>query len=68
MTVRLLREGDEKGQAVGFLKDGTMVVVEGARHKIGQDAAVEVTSSLQTNAGKMVFGKLRRQARAASDT
>jgi uncharacterized protein YacL len=67
MTVRLLREGDEKGQAVGFLKDGTMVVVEGARHRIGQDVQIEVTSSLQTSAGKMVFGKVRRQGKAGNE-
>jgi uncharacterized protein YacL len=67
MTVRLLREGDEKGQAVGFLRDGTMVVVEGARQRIGQDVQVEVTSSLQTSAGKMVFGKLRRQGKAGNE-
>lgn len=64
MTVRLLREGEDKGQAVGFLRDGTMVVVENARGRIGQEVAVEVTSSLQTNAGKMVFGKLRRRETA----
>jgi uncharacterized protein YacL len=61
MTVRLLREGEDKGQAVGFLRDGTMVVVENARARIGHEVAVEVTSSLQTNAGKMVFGRLRRR-------
>jgi uncharacterized protein YacL len=66
MEVRLLRDGDDEGQAVGFLNDGTMVVVENARERIGQQVAIEVTSSLQTNAGKMVFGKLRRSAKAAS--
>ena len=67
MSVRLLREGEDKGQAVGFLKDGTMVVVESARHRIGHEVAIEVTSSLQTSAGKMVFGKLRRRD-AAGET
>ncbi len=67
MTVRLLREGEDKGQAVGFLRDGTMVVVEGARARIGQEVQIEVTSALQTNAGKMIFGKLRRSARGASE-
>jgi uncharacterized protein YacL len=68
LTVRLLREGEDKGQAVGFLKDGTMVVVENARNRIGQEVGVEVTSSIQTNAGKMVFGKLRRSAKAMGET
>jgi uncharacterized protein YacL len=67
MNVRLLREGDDKGQAVGFLKDGTMVVVENARQRIGQEVAIEVTSSIQTSAGKMLFGKLRRNARGADE-
>jgi uncharacterized protein YacL len=67
LTVRILREGDDAGQGVGFLRDGTMVVVENARSRIGQEVAVEVTSSLQTSAGKMVFGKLRRPAKAARE-
>ena len=67
MTVRLLREGDDKGQAVGFLRDGTMVVVEGARAKIGQEVQIEVTSALQTSAGKMVFGKLRRSPKDSGE-
>ena len=58
LSVRLLRAGDGKRQAVGFLSDGTMVVVEEAKHLVGQDVSVNVTSSLQTQAGKMVFGKL----------
>ncbi len=64
LQVRLLREGDEKGQGVGFLTDGTMVVVENARQRIGQEVTVEVTSSIQTSAGKMVFGKLAKPPRA----
>jgi len=67
MSVRLLREGEDRGQAVGFLKDGTMVVVENARNKIGQEALVEVTSALQTNAGKMLFAKLRRQGKGQNE-
>lgn len=63
LRVRLLREGEEKGQAVGFLEDGTMVVVEEARQHISEEVFVEVTSSLQTHAGKMVFGRLSRSAK-----
>jgi uncharacterized protein YacL len=59
LDVKLLREGEGKKQAVGFLDDGTMVVVEDARARIGQDVTVDVTSALQTPAGKMVFGRLR---------
>jgi uncharacterized protein YacL len=67
LKVQLLREGEDRGQGVGFLRDGTMVVVEGGRARIGQEVMVEVTSSLQTNAGKMVFGKLRRGARGEGE-
>jgi uncharacterized protein YacL len=67
MRVKLLREGDDRGQAVGFLRDGTMVVVENARNRIGDEVSIEVTSSLQTNAGKMVFGKLRKPGRGGAE-
>ena len=68
LQVRLLREGDDRGQAVGFLNDGTMVVVEDARQRIGQEVSVEVTSALQTSAGKMVFGKIRKPLRSAGES
>lgn len=62
LTVELLRHGDDEGQAVGFLDDGTMVVVENASRQIGREVKVEVTSSTQTPVGKMVFGRLARGA------
>ncbi len=58
ITVHLMQKGQEAQQAVGNTADGTMVVVEKAAKKIGHDVEIEVTSSLQTTAGKMVFGKL----------
>lgn len=60
LSVKLLREGEDPGQAVGFLDDGTMVVVENASRQVGRDVSVEVTSATQTNVGKMIFGKLKR--------
>jgi uncharacterized protein YacL len=60
LRVKLLRAGEDLGQAVGFLADGTMVVVENASRKIGQEVSIEVTSAIQTSAGKMVFGRLGR--------
>ncbi|MBN1441828.1 MAG: PIN/TRAM domain-containing protein [Planctomycetes bacterium] len=59
LRVRLQRAGEEPGQAVGFLRDGTMIVVESAREQIGQEVSVEVSSAIQTSAGKMAFGKLK---------
>jgi len=60
MQIKLLREGKEHNQAVGYLDDGTMVVVEEARRLIGQEAKVVVTSVLQTQAGRMIFTKIER--------
>jgi len=57
MEVRIIKPGEEAEQGIGYLDDGTMVVVEGARDKIGRELVISVTSSLQTSAGKMIFGK-----------
>jgi len=57
MEIKLIKEGKEHNQAVGYLDDGTMVVVEDARRLIGQEIRVSVTSVLQTQAGKMIFAK-----------
>jgi uncharacterized protein YacL len=57
MKVRVIKPGEEPQQGIGYLDDGTMVVVEEARNKIGKDIIIAVTSSLQTSAGKMIFGK-----------
>jgi uncharacterized protein YacL len=58
MQLKLLKEGKEYNQAVGYLDDGTMVVVEDARRLIGQEVKVVVTSVLQTPAGRMIFTKI----------
>lgn len=57
MDVKPIKEGKEHNQAVAYLDDGTMVVVEDARRFIGQNLKVTVTSVLQTQAGRMVFAK-----------
>jgi uncharacterized protein YacL len=59
LRVQLLREGKEPGQGVGFLEDGTMVVVDQGRRLVGQEVVVVVTSALQTSAGRMIFGQPR---------
>ncbi|MEA3328685.1 MAG: TRAM domain-containing protein [Candidatus Omnitrophota bacterium] len=58
MEAKIIREGKEHGQGVAYLNDGTMVVVDNARSKIGQVQKVVVTSVLQTQAGRMIFAKL----------
>lgn len=57
LEVRLLKEGKEYNQAIAYLDDGTMVVVENARTLIGQTIKANVTSVLQTSAGRMIFAK-----------
>jgi len=62
MQVKIIRAGESVGQGVGYLDDGTMVVVESAREHIGEAVNVTVTSVLQTSAGRMVFGRLEGTA------
>jgi uncharacterized protein YacL len=57
-SVKLIKEGKEHNQAVGYLEDGTMVVVENAKWLIGKTADVEVTSVLQSPSGRIIFTKL----------
>jgi uncharacterized protein YacL len=58
LVVRLVKPGDQIGQGVGYLDDGTMVVVEQGRNAIGQEVPITVTSVLQTAAGRMIFGRI----------
>ncbi|MBQ8202141.1 MAG: TRAM domain-containing protein [Clostridia bacterium] len=58
LAVRITKEGREAGQGVGYLEDGTMIVIEGGSSLIGETAEVTVSSVLQTNAGRMVFARV----------
>jgi len=62
MNILVLKEGKEVNQGVGYLDDGTMVVVDNARRMIGRSIEISVTSVLQTASGKMIFGKLEENA------
>ena len=59
MTIQIIRDGKEQGQGVGYLDDGTMIVIDGGRNHIGKTVTINVTSVLQTAAGRMVFAKLK---------
>jgi len=59
LTLRVVREGKDKGQGVGYLPDGTMVVINNAQPYIGQQVEVQVQSLLQTGAGIIVFADVR---------
>ena len=67
MVVKLIREGKESHQAVGYLEDGTMIVVERGRKWVGKSVLAEVTSVVQTASGKMVFARFRQLAQASSE-
>ncbi|MCY2930380.1 MAG: PIN/TRAM domain-containing protein [Planctomycetota bacterium] len=67
LTVKIVRAGEEPGQGVGYLDDGTMVVVEQAREKMGQAVSLAVTSVLQTSAGKMIFGRMDPGGKNSAD-
>jgi uncharacterized protein YacL len=61
MQIKLIKEGKEHNQAIGYLEDGTMVVVENAKWLIGKIVDIEVTSVLQSPSGRIVFTKLAGQ-------
>ncbi len=66
MSVVILKEGKEYNQGVGYLDDGTMVVVDHARRMIGRPVEISVTSVLQTASGKMIFGKIDENGRTTA--
>ena len=62
LEVELIRPGEAQGQAVGYMDDGTMIVVENARHHIGSTVTAVITRLLQTAAGRMIFARLQSDA------
>jgi uncharacterized protein YacL len=62
--LKILKEGKEPTQGIGYLDDGTMVVVEEGRGYVGGELRVVVTSALQTSAGRMIFAKPQASALA----
>lgn len=65
VTVQLIKPGREAGQGVGYLDDGTMVVVEKGRSLVGKDVTVRVSSVVMTANGRLVFGDITRAASTA---
>ena len=59
MRVALIKEGKDQNQAIGYLDDGTMVVVENGRRRLNEEVEVTVTSVLQTTAGRMIFTRMK---------
>jgi len=67
MVVKIIREGKEPGQGVGYLDDGTMIIVDGGQRMINTTVDVIVTSVLQTTAGRMIFTELKEAAEKRSN-
>ncbi|MFQ5735477.1 MAG: PIN/TRAM domain-containing protein [Thermodesulfobacteriota bacterium] len=65
MNILVLKEGKEHGQGVGYLEDGTMVVIDNAREFLGKSVDVSITSVLQTTGGRMIFSKLKEPYKRA---
>jgi len=59
MTVHLVKQGKDNSQAVAYLDDGTMIVVENGRRYVGETVTAVVTTVLQTSAGRMIFTRLK---------
>jgi uncharacterized protein YacL len=66
IELKVLREGKDPDQGVGYLEDGTMVVVEDGAEHIGKMVKITITSILQTSAGRMIFGRVRDRETANS--
>lgn len=66
MNIHVVKEGKEDNQGIGYLEDGTMVVVDEAKRHLGNKIDVSVTSVLQTPTGRMIFSKVKDDRRSAS--
>ncbi|MBA5747076.1 uncharacterized protein YacL [Aerococcus sp. 150760007-1] len=58
ISVHIVKAGTERQQGVAYMDDGTMIVVEEGKHHIDETLSVEITSAIQTNAGRMIFAKI----------
>lgn len=67
MNIHVVKEGKENNQGVGYLEDGTMVVVDDAKRHLGNKIDVSVTSVLQTPTGRMIFSKVKDDKRMSSN-
>jgi uncharacterized protein YacL len=65
VSLKLVREGKDKGQGIGYLPDGTMVVVNNGHSAIGQQVEAQVQSLLQTGAGIIIFAELKQTVTSA---
>jgi len=62
IQIKVVREGRDKGQGVGYLPDGTMVIINNSQNQVGQTVGAQVLSTVQTGAGVLVFAELQSAA------
>lgn len=67
LMIKLMRQGEQSGQAVGYLPDGTMVVAEEGAARIGENVELVVTGALQTSAGRMIFARINDTHNSGAD-
>jgi len=60
LVVTVIREGKERDQGIGYLDDGSMIVIENGKRFIGETIKIEVSSLLQSDAGRIIFGKIKK--------
>lgn len=60
LVVTVIREGKERDQGIGYLDDGSMIVIENGKRFIGETVKIEVSSLLQSDAGRIIFGKIKK--------
>jgi uncharacterized protein YacL len=65
LSIKLIKPGEQPGQGVGYLEDGTMVVAEDGAARVGEQVTLIVTSTLQTSAGRLIFGRVLHSIAAA---
>jgi len=65
LTIKIVQKGSNRDQGVGYLEDGTMIVIEGGARYVGREVPISVTRMHQTVAGKMVFGQIKEQPKRA---
>ena len=63
IQIKVVREGRDKGQGIGYLPEGTMVVINNAQQHVGQTVEAHVLSTVQTGAGVLVFAEVREAAK-----
>ena len=66
LTIAVVKEGKEQGQGIGYLDDGTMVVIDNGRDHVGRTVDAAITSILQTTGGRMIFSKVKEDSRKPS--